>query len=443
MPEETNITAKPVVSMPYNLRSKLPVKVANPSYQEECAVPKVQTKSEENVSLPGKPVTSYGLRSRVPLGNAANKLNNNAKGIKTNKQTGVHVKPAQRKQSATERVRVVISKEDKENTGAGNCDLAKPILAAPEEPQSHEATRNEGLNVPQAFSHALLNIPDVDSADAGDSSLCSDYVKDIYAHLRNLEVAMAIKPCYLQGCDVTGSMRSILVDWLVQVQSQFRLHQETLYMTVGIIDRFLQDNPVPKKSLQLVGVTAMLIASKYEEISPPVVEDFAHTTDFTYSCAEIRLMEMTILKALNYELGRPPPVHFLRRAAKVGKLQPVGYGLAKYLLELTLLDYASVHYPPSLTAAAAVALSFRIFQDSAGYEWTPALQHYTGYTELSLLPVMQCIAKMLERLSDGSMKQLSIKQKYENLKLLRVSCLPELTSTRAYAYINKLSNSHC
>ncbi|XP_029623136.1 G2/mitotic-specific cyclin-B1 isoform X1 [Salmo trutta] len=427
--------------MPYNLRSKLPVNVTNPTYQEKCAVPKVkvQTKSEENVSLPGKPVISYGLRSRVPLGNVASKLNN-AKGIKTN--TAVHVKPAQRKQSATERVHVI----SKENTGAGNCDLvrqAKHIPAAPEEPPSQEATRDEGLNVPQAFSHALLSIPDVDSADAGDSSLCSDYVKDIYAHLRNLEVAMAIKPCYLEGCDVTGSMRSILVDWLVQVQKQFKLHQETLYMTVGIIDRFLQDYPVPKESLQLVGVTAMLIASKYEEIAPPVVKDFAHTTDFTYSCTEIRLMEMTILKALNYELGRPPPVHFLRRAAKVGKLQPVGYGLAKYLLELTLLDYASVHYPPSLTAAAALALSSRILHDSAGYEWTPALQHYTGYTEVSLLPVIQCIAKMLERLSDGSMKQLSIKQKYDNVKLLRVSCLPELTSTRAYAYINKLSNSHC
>uniref|UniRef100_A0A674DBD1 G2/mitotic-specific cyclin-B1-like n=1 Tax=Salmo trutta TaxID=8032 RepID=A0A674DBD1_SALTR len=244
-------------------------------------------------------------------------------------------------------------------------------------------------SVPQAFSHALLNIPDVDSAHAGASLLCSDYVKAIYAHLRNLEVAMAINPIWR---DVTGSVWRILIDWLVHGQRQFRLHQQTLYITVGIIDRFLQNYPVPKKSLQLVGVTVMLIASKYEEIAPPMVEDFAHTTDFTYSCAEIRLMEMTILK-----------------------LQPVGYGLAKYLLELTLLDYAS----------------------------TPALQHYTGYTEVSLLPVMQCIAKMLERLNDGNMKQLSIKQKYENIKLLRVSCLPELAFTRAYAYINKLSNSHC
>uniref|UniRef100_A0A8K9UM04 Cyclin N-terminal domain-containing protein n=1 Tax=Oncorhynchus mykiss TaxID=8022 RepID=A0A8K9UM04_ONCMY len=280
---------------------------------------KVQTKSEENVSLPGKPATSYIFGAS---------LNNCF--IFPEKQMGVHVKP----------------------------------------PQSQETTWVEGLNVPQAFSHALLNIPDVDSANAGASSLCSDYVKDFYAYLRKLE-----------GCDVTGSMWSILVDWLVHVQRQL----------TALVFSSARDYPVPKKSLQLVGVTARLIAYKYEEIAPPMVEDFAHTTDLTYSCAEI--------------------LHFLRRAAK---LLPVGYGLAKYLLVLTLLDYAS----------------------------TPALQHYMGYTEVSLLPVMQCIAKMLECLNDGN-KQLSIKQKYENVKLLQVSCLPELASTRAYAYINKLANCHC
>uniref|UniRef100_A0A8C8IZQ0 Uncharacterized protein n=1 Tax=Oncorhynchus tshawytscha TaxID=74940 RepID=A0A8C8IZQ0_ONCTS len=250
----------------------------------------------------------------------------------------------------------------------------KPGLA------SQETTWFEGLNVPQAFSHAL------------------DYVKDFYAYLRNLEVFK------LDSSQLSCS--DILVDWLVHVQRQLT----ALLASSTAFSRY--DYPVPKKSLQLVGLTARHIAYKYEEIAPPMVEDFAHTTDFTYSCAEIRLMEMTILKALNYELGRPPPVHFLRRAAK---LLPVGYGLAKYLLVLTLLDYAS----------------------------TPALQHYMGYTKVSLLPVMQCIAKMLECVNDGNMKQLSIKQKYENVKLLRVSCLPELASTRAYAYINKLANSHC
>ncbi|XP_019910348.2 SH2 domain-containing adapter protein F isoform X3 [Esox lucius] len=177
------------------------------------------------------------------------------------------------------------------------------------------------------------------------------------------KVAMAIKPCYLEGRDVSSSIRSALVDRLVQIQMLFRLHQETLYMTVSIIDRFHQ----------------------------------------------IRSMERTILKALNYEMGRPPPVHFPRRAAKIALLDPFGHGLAMYLQELTLLDYDSVHYPPSLTAAAAVSLSWRILHDhSAHCEWTPALQHSTGYMELCLLPAMQCIAKMLECLSDDRMGHMLI-----------------------------------
>ncbi|XP_019910352.2 SH2 domain-containing adapter protein F isoform X5 [Esox lucius] len=182
------------------------------------------------------------------------------------------------------------------------------------------------------------------------------------------KVAMAIKPCYLEGRDVSSSIRSALVDRLVQIQMLFRLHQETLYMTVSIIDRFHQ----------------------------------------------IRSMERTILKALNYEMGRPPPVHFPRRAAKIAlsslaQLDPFGHGLAMYLQELTLLDYDSVHYPPSLTAAAAVSLSWRILHDhSAHCEWTPALQHSTGYMELCLLPAMQCIAKMLECLSDDRMGHMLI-----------------------------------
>ena len=78
----------------------------------------------------------------------------------------------------------------------------------------------------------------------------------------------SVRPKYLQGREVTGNMRAILIDWLIQVQMKFRLLQETMYMTVSIIDRFMQNSCVPKKMLQLVGVTAMFIASKYEEMDP-------------------------------------------------------------------------------------------------------------------------------------------------------------------------------
>lgn len=78
-----------------------------------------------------------------------------------------------------------------------------------------------------------------------------------------------------------------------------------------------QDNPVPKKQLQLVGVTAMFLASKYEEMYPPEISDFAYVTDRAYTTAQIRDMEMKILRVLKFQLGRPLPLQFLRRASKI------------------------------------------------------------------------------------------------------------------------------
>lgn len=78
-----------------------------------------------------------------------------------------------------------------------------------------------------------------------------------------------------------------------------------------------------KCDLQLVGVTAMLIASKYEEMYAPEVRDFVYITDNTYSSERIRKMEVEMLKELNYMFGNPLCLHFLRRNSKAGEVSQV------------------------------------------------------------------------------------------------------------------------
>ncbi|XP_048224504.1 G2/mitotic-specific cyclin-B1 [Perognathus longimembris pacificus] len=277
----------------------------------------------------------------------------------------------------------------------------------------------------QAFSDVILAVSDVDAEDGADPNLCSEYVKDIYAYLRQLEEEQSVRPKYLLGREVTGNMRAILIDWLVQVQTKFRLLQETMYMTVSIIDRFMQNNCVPKKMLQLVGVTAMFIASKYEEMYPPEIGDFAFVTNNTYSKHQIRQMEMKILRALNFGLGRPLPLHFLRRASKIGEVDVEQHTLAKYLMELTMLDYEMVHFPPSQIAAGAFCLALKILDNG---EWTPTLQHYLTYTEDSLLPVMQHLAKNIVMVNQGLTKHMTIKNKYATSRHANISILPQLNS---------------
>jgi G2/mitotic-specific cyclin-B, other len=112
-------------------------------------------------------------------------------------------------------------------------------------------------------------------------------------------------------------MRAILVDWIIEVHLKFKLLPETLFLTVGIIDRFLELEKIKRGSLQLVGVTAMLIASKYEEIYAPVVCDFVYITDNAYTRDQIFTMEQNILTVLNFSLTFPSPYRFLERFGKL------------------------------------------------------------------------------------------------------------------------------
>lgn len=82
-------------------------------------------------------------------------------------------------------------------------------------------------------------------------------------------------------------MRAILVDWLIEVHLKFKLAPETLFLGINLIDRYLEVAPVTKDRLQLVGVSAMLIACKYEEIYPPEVKDFVYITDSAYTREEV------------------------------------------------------------------------------------------------------------------------------------------------------------
>lgn len=144
--------------------------------------------------------------------------------------------------------------------------------------------------------------------------------------------------------DVNEKMRSILIDWLVEVHLKFKLLPETLYMTINLIDRYLELSQVPRTQLQLVGVTAMLIASKYEEIYAPEVKDFVWITDKAFSKEDILRMEQSILFVLNFNVTTPSAFRFLERFAKIANIDQPMFDLARYLLELALIEYRMLKY---------------------------------------------------------------------------------------------------
>ena len=113
--------------------------------------------------------------------------------------------------------------------------------------------------------------------------------------------------------DVNEKMRGILVDWIIEVHLKFKLLPETLFLTVSLIDRYLEKTQIMRTKLQLVAVSAMLIASKYEEIYAPEVRDFVFITDNAYTKEEILTMEMSILTTLQFNITTPSAFRFLER----------------------------------------------------------------------------------------------------------------------------------
>lgn len=165
-------------------------------------------------------------------------------------------------------------------------------------------------------------------------------------------------PNYMDNQKELGwRMRGILIDWLIQVHSRFRLCPETLFLCINIIDRFLSARVVSLEKLQLVGVTCMFVAAKVEEMVAPTVSNFVYCADSTYTEAEIIQAEKYVLKTIDYNMSYPSPMNFLRRISKADDYNVEVRTIGKYLLEVGYLEYRLLAAPPSLLAAAAMWLA--------------------------------------------------------------------------------------
>ena len=287
-----------------------------------------------------------------------------------------------------------------------------------QQPMDIEQETLEVASVPEG-------VIDIDKEEE-DVNACGEYARDIYAYLKCLENAYPVHENYLDGQDISSKMRSLLIDWMVSVHQQFELSQETLFLSVNYLDRYLQSQveTTPRDQLQLVGVTAMFLACKVEEIYLPSIEDFVYSTDNAYTEAELRAMEIKMINVLNFDLNSPIPLSFLRRYSKAGDVDVLEHTLAKYILELSLLDFGQAALPPSMTAAAALHLSLQLLEPDVKQPWNLSLQYHSGYTTAMLQPI---IARMSVVLTNSETHKLqAVRQKYCSRKFRRVALIREL-----------------
>jgi G2/mitotic-specific cyclin-B, other len=255
------------------------------------------------------------------------------------------------------------------------CASTSDILiteALPDEPQ---------MDVQDFNDRPYMNreIDDIDARDAENALLCASYVDTMYQNFWDTEQEFKVNSEYMSHQPfINERMRTVLIDWLVEVHLKFKMVPETLYLTVNVIDRYLEKHEVRRSKLQLVGVSALLIASKYEEIYPPELQDLVFVTDRAYSAREIIETEGVLMKALDYQLTVPTIHTFLCRYLKAAHADRTMVQMACYLAERSLQEYSSLKYPPSLIAAKAIHCARMSLRR---HPWSPTLVHYTRYDE--------------------------------------------------------------
>ncbi|XP_044162444.1 G2/mitotic-specific cyclin-B3 isoform X1 [Bufo gargarizans] len=265
------------------------------------------------------------------------------------------------------------------------------------------------------------DVEDIDKDSLDDPFCSSEYAEDIFAYMHKREEKFVLSNYMESQKDISKEMRAILVDWMVEVQENFELNHETLYLAVKLVDHYLAVSVIVREKLQLIGSTTVLIASKFEERCPPCLDDFLYICDDAYKKEELIAMEMDILQKLNFDINIPVPYRFLRRFGKCAHASMETLTLARYICELTLQDYDFVQEGASKMAASCLLLALKM-KDLG--EWTATLRHYSGYQAMDLLPLVKRLNFMIMCQSNEKLK--AVRSKYSHRVFFEVAKLPPL-----------------
>ncbi|KAH6820357.1 Cyclin A3 [Perilla frutescens var. hirtella] len=259
-------------------------------------------------------------------------------------------------------------------------------------------------------------------AKSDDPQMCGVYASYIneYLHLAEKDARLRVCSDYIMKVqwDVNSWMRESLVNWLVDVAEGLDFQSDTtLYLTVSYVDRFLSLHAINRDTLQLLGVSSLFIAWKYEDVNDARARERLDNLCYAihHECTrdQILKMESDVLISLGFKLGYPTTKTFLRQNLK---LEFLGY----YIGELSLLSYACLKFLPSLVAASVIFLS-RFTLQPQQHPWNSALQQYSGYKASDL---KECVG-IIHDLQTGRREStlLVIREKYEQHEFKCVSRL--------------------
>jgi len=301
----------------------------------------------------------------------------------------------------------------------------------PVDPQIVAARQEIDFGDPTTYYRPPKDLPpeveDFDRTQLADIASESHYAQEVFEYYREKELKYRVPKYMSQQTQITRTMRSVLVDWMVEVQESFELNHETLYLAVKMVDHYLVKKVVAKDRFQLLGATCLLMASKYDERIPPSIEDFIYICDDAYTKKDIIGMEMEVFKRLNFFIGFPISYRFQRRFARCAKLSMETLTLARYILETSLMEYDFVDELDSKMAASTLLLALKM----KDMHWGRDLEFYSKYKESDLHSLMCRLNDIIATPAKSNVK--TIRSKYSHpifYEVAKVAPLPKQSTSQ-------------
>jgi len=270
---------------------------------------------------------------------------------------------------------------------------------------------------------------DFDKQQAKDPWSVSEFACDIVKYVRHREKFFKVHDYYAMQDGLTREDRAAIVDWLINIQELFHVDHEVLYMAVKLMDIFICESPehtVCRPDLQLIAAAAFFIASKYEEIRPPLLKDLLFVCKDAYSEQQLLQMEIKMLYTVGYDVGESLSYTFLRRYARVIKCKAYVLTAARYYLEMSLHYLKFCLMSESKMAAASLLLALRVTETG---DWDPILEKYSSHKLSDVEALMFEINHMMHRfpVEYGTLKR--ARSKYSDKTFFQVAKMPLLEDT--------------
>ena len=329
-------------------------KVKEFQYQDHKTIANVKKSDSNRIKIDKKEMNEN--KENRTMENIEKKESKIRKEIKIKKDKKEKIRIIERKPT-----KEIIEKKEIKNIHK-NVENKEKIIKIKEEKKNNKRGDNNNNNV----DDDEVKIKYFDISNINNIQIPKEYINVIYYNLLK-EEEKGIKPMpdytYMsRQNEINEKMRSILVDWIIDVHFKFGFTDETLFMTVSIIDRYLSICQITRTNFQLLGITALMIACKHEEIDLPKIDDFIYITDNAYVKDEVIKMEEDVLSKLNFAFLYPSPIKFFEYLSLHFKFEKKHHMMGKYLMESFLLDVKNAKYKPSIISCACAYIVMKFFK---------------------------------------------------------------------------------